>query len=92
MFYVDLCGLFDYNHNQRGDKLKHYIAVDIGASSGRAILANIDNNRIKTQEINRFANGFTTQNQQEVWDVDYLFEEIIVSLKKLKLWASQSVI
>lgn len=84
MFYVDLCGLFDYNHNQRGDKLKHYIAVDIGASSGRAILSNIDNNQIKTQEINRFANGFTTQNQQEVWDVDYLFEEIIVSLKKAK--------
>jgi len=83
LFYVDLCGLFDYNHNQRGDELKHYIAVDIGASSGRAILATIDKNQIKTQEINRFANGFTTLNQQEVWDVDYLFEEIVASLKKV---------
>lgn len=62
--------------------MKNYIAVDIGASSGRAVLAHVEDGDIKIQEINRFANGFTTQNQQEVWDVDYLFDEIIISLER----------
>ncbi|MEB7779967.1 rhamnulokinase [Mammaliicoccus fleurettii] len=64
--------------------MKNYIAVDIGASSGRAVLSHVDEDGIHTKEINRFANGFTTQNQQDVWDVDYLFEEILISLKNAK--------
>lgn len=63
--------------------MKKYIAVDIGASSGRAILSHVDD-VIHTKEINRFANGFTTKNNQEVWDVDYLFEEVLISLQKAK--------
>lgn len=63
--------------------MKNYIAVDIGASSGRAILSHVDD-YIHTKEINRFANGFTNKNNQEVWDVDYLFEEVLISLQKAK--------
>ena len=64
--------------------MKNFIAIDIGASSGRAVASYVDDGKIKTREINRFANGFTTKNKQNVWDIDYLFEEILISLEKAK--------
>ncbi|UXV29665.1 rhamnulokinase [Mammaliicoccus sciuri] len=64
--------------------MKNYIAIDIGASSGRAVLSYIENKKIHTKEINRFANGFVKRNQKNVWDVDYLFEEVLISLNKAK--------
>ena len=35
---------------------KHYLAVDIGASSGRHILGHLDNGRLVLKEIHRFEN------------------------------------
>ncbi|SUM31629.1 rhamnulokinase [Staphylococcus gallinarum] len=39
--------------------MNNYIAIDIGASSGRAVASYVDDGKIKIKEINRFANGFT---------------------------------
>ena len=36
---------------------KYYLAVDIGASSGRHMLGCIENGKIKLEEIYRFENG-----------------------------------
>ena len=36
---------------------KYYLAVDIGASSGRHILGHLENGKIKLEEIYRFENG-----------------------------------
>ena len=35
----------------------YYLAVDIGASSGRHILGYIENGKIQLEEIHRFENG-----------------------------------
>lgn len=35
----------------------YYLAVDIGASSGRHILASMDNGRMVLEEVYRFENG-----------------------------------
>ena len=39
----------------------YYLAVDIGASSGRHILGYIENGKIQIEEIYRFENGMKNQ-------------------------------
>ena len=55
----------------------YYLAVDIGASSGRHILASMDNGRMTIEEVYRFDNGMINDNGNKLWDVDSLFANII---------------
>lgn len=60
------------------DYLKnYYLAVDIGASSGRHILGYLDNGRIRLEEIYRFENAMKTVNGSLCWDTSRLFSEKI---------------
>ena len=61
---------------------KYYLAVDIGASSGRHILAHRKAGGMILEEIYRFPNGMKQSGQEKVWDVDQLFEEIKTGMKK----------
>ena len=62
----------------------YYLAVDIGASSGRHILASMDNDRMTIEEVYRFDNGMINDNGNKLWDVDSLFANIIEGMKKCK--------
>lgn len=54
-----------------------YIAIDIGASSGRHILADLVNGKIVTREIYRFPNGAKRlDNGSLIWDIDNLFYQV----------------
>lgn len=64
--------------------MKTYIAVDIGASSGRLIKSQLVNGKIKMEEIHRFKNGFVFSEGYDRWDVEYLSKEILIGLEKLK--------
>ncbi|MDA3847069.1 MAG: rhamnulokinase [Vallitaleaceae bacterium] len=59
------------------------IAVDIGASSGRLILGWLEAKQLKLIEIHRFSNAMSMVNGHYMWDVDYLFHEIIEGLMRL---------
>lgn len=61
---------------------RYYLAVDIGASSGRHILAHMEDAKIKLEEIYRFSNGMIEKDGQLVWNIDRLFEEIKTGMKK----------
>ena len=61
-----------------------FLAIDLGASSGRAILGNIENNRLELKEINRFANPIVEINGRLYWDLLHLYSEIIKSLQHVK--------
>lgn len=62
---------------------KYYLAVDIGASSGRHILGSVDNNgAINLEEIYRFENGMVKNDDTLCWELDKLFTEIKNGLKK----------
>lgn len=63
---------------------KYYLAVDIGASSGRHILSYLENGKIIIEEIYRFPNSMTECQGQKVWDIDRLFAEIKAGMKKCK--------
>lgn len=62
----------------------YYLAVDIGASSGRHILGYMEDGQMKIHEIHRFKNGMENKAGKLVWDTDYLFTEIVNGMKKCK--------
>lgn len=64
--------------------MKYYLAVDIGASSGRHILAHLENGKIVLEEVYRFYNGMDQKGKHQVWDTDRLFSEILEGMKKCK--------
>lgn len=55
---------------------KSYLAFDLGAESGRAVLGKYDGSRLAIQEIHRFPNGPVITLGRMYWDVLYLFKEI----------------
>jgi len=59
-----------------GSPLKHYLAIDIGASSGRHILGWQEDGELKTKEVYRFFNGVKEQGGHLTWDVHALVLEI----------------
>lgn len=63
---------------------KYYLAVDIGASSGRHMLAHREDGKIVLEEIYRFPNGMDMRQGEKVWDADRLFAEIKTGMKKCK--------
>ena len=64
---------------------QYFLAVDIGASSGRHILAYMDGGKMYTEEIYRFQNGAKTDEKGRlVWDIEQLFLEIVNGLKRAK--------
>lgn len=62
----------------------YYLAVDIGASSGRHILASMDNGRMVLEEVYRFENGMVNTGGKKLWDVDKLYENILEGMKECK--------
>ena len=65
-----------------------FLAIDLGATSGRAILGNIKSGTLELTEIHRFPNIITEINDRLYWDLFYLYNEIMKSLKIVK--ASQT--
>lgn len=63
---------------------KYFLAIDIGASSGRHILGSLDNGKIVLEEIHRFWNGMDDIDGTYCWDVDRLFHEIVEGMKKCR--------
>lgn len=61
--------------------MKYYLAVDIGASSGRHILAHMQDGKIVLEEMYRFANGNVERDGHLCWEFDRLFEEIVNGIK-----------
>ena len=61
--------------------MKYYLAVDIGASSGRHIVGWVENGKIETEELYRFPNGMDEVDGHLVWDTERLLREIKAGLK-----------
>lgn len=55
---------------------RYYLAIDIGASSGRHILGWIEDGRFRTEEVYRFENGMVKRDGHLCWDLDRLLEEV----------------
>ena len=59
-----------------------YLAIDIGASSGRHIVGWKENGRIQTREVYRFPNGVENREGHLVWDIDALFASVKAGIRE----------
>lgn len=58
------------------------LAIDLGASSGRAILGTeLPSGEISLTEVHRFPNGYLKQDGHLVWDVEMLVTEILKGIR-----------
>ena len=64
--------------------MNYYLAVDIGASSGRHILGHIEDGKMQLEEVYRFENGMKDIDGTKCWDADQLFTEIKAGMKQCK--------
>ena len=67
-----------------GFPLKYYLAIDIGASSGRHILGHIEDGRMVLEEVWRFENKMIEKNGHDCWDLDSLWAGILDGLRACK--------
>ena len=62
--------------------MRYYLAIDIGASSGRHIVGWYEDGEIKMCEVYRFANGIDEVDGHLVWNTDRLFSEVKAGIAK----------
>lgn len=69
-------------YDKIGEKMKKfYLAIDIGASSGRHIVGWQEGGEIATEEVYRFPNGVKEENGHLVWDIASLFSHVKAGIK-----------
>ena len=60
--------------------MKYYLAIDVGASSGRHITGWRENGELKTDEVYRFANDIKKQDGRLTWDIEKIFAQVMAGL------------
>jgi rhamnulokinase len=63
--------------------MKNFFAVDLGATSGRTILATFDGTRVQMQEVTRFANPMIPLGGHLYWDIAGLYNEVLRGLREV---------
>lgn len=64
--------------------MQYHLAIDIGASSGRHILACFENGKLTLEEIHRFENSIHNENDMLVWNLVHLVREVKAGIVKCK--------
>ena len=62
--------------------LSHYLAIDLGAESGRVMLGTLWDGRLTLEEIHRFSNGAVVIKGSRRWDLLHIYAEIVEGLRK----------
>lgn len=72
-----------YNLTSNGKTMEktYYFAVDLGATSGRTILACYDDRRVVMREMTRFKNPMIPMNGHLYWDLPALYHEVLQGLR-----------
>ena len=65
--------------------MKPYLAIDIGASSGRHIVGWQEDGQLKTDEVYRFPNGVTQLDGHLTWDIESLLGHVKTGIEKAKV-------
>lgn len=61
---------------------EYFLGIDIGASSGRHILAHMEKGKMILEEVHRFPNGMSKKDGELCWDTKALFHEIKLGMRK----------
>ncbi len=60
----------------------YHLAIDLGATSGRTILASFDGNKVDMQEIARYNYPMLPIGAHQYWNLPLIYQHIIESMKK----------
>jgi len=60
----------------------HYLAIDLGAESGRVMLGMLADGRLALEELHRFANKPVTIDGSLTWEIPGLLQEVKAGLRK----------
>lgn len=63
--------------------MKYFLAIDLGATSGRTVLSAWDGQRIESREFTRFANPQLPMLGHLFWDLPRLYGEILDALRRV---------
>ena len=64
--------------------MRYYLAIDIGASSGRHIVGWRDGGEVRTKEVYRFPNGVREEDGHLVWDAEALVTSVKAGIAAAK--------
>jgi rhamnulokinase len=72
------------------NNIHHFLAFDLGATSGRSILATLQNGKVVLKELTRFPNKIIRVGDKYYWNIYSLFEELknglrVVGNEKIKI-------
>ena len=59
----------------------HYLAVDLGATSGRTILATFDGSKVEMRELTRFKHPMVPMGGHLYWDLPHLYNDFRCALR-----------
>ena len=62
----------------------NFLAVDLGATSGRTVLATFDGQRIQMREFTRFENPQLPLGGHIFWNLPHLYNEVLRALRQIK--------
>lgn len=63
--------------------MSHYLAIDLGATSGRTILGSLSaDGKLSLEELTRFPNSIVRQGGRCYWDIYHLYEEMLRGLRE----------
>ena len=75
--------------------MKYYLAIDLGASSGRHVVGHFENNELKLEEVYRFRTEMDDSSNGLVWNIPRILQEIKngieIAFKKYKEIESLSI-
>lgn len=61
----------------------NFLAFDLGATSGRAIIGTVENDKLVSEEVYRFPNAVKEIGGKYYWDIDSLFSHFKSALRKV---------
>jgi len=65
-----------------------YIAIDLGAESGRVIVGVLDSGKLRLEEVHRFAHAPAAMPTGLHWDITGIWREITAGLARAASWAA----
>ena len=71
---------------------KVYLAVDLGAGSGRLMAAVFDSKKIRLEEVSRWASEPVKTGNSFHWDAEAIFGEIVSAIKKARAIYGASIV
>ena len=61
----------------------YYLAVDLGATSGRTVLAAFDGQKVELRELTRFKNPMIPMSGHLYWDLPALYYQVLQALRRV---------